>query len=113
MKMKFYSALAAHRRAKNIASHLNEKLALELGTRSITLRKGDTVKIVRGSYKGKEGKVIEIDRKAARVYVEKIIRKKSDGAEVKVSINASNLIVTDIERTDRKRFKRGAKKGKK
>ena len=111
-KMKFYSALTAHRRAKNVASHLSEKLASELGTRSITLRKGDTVKIARGSFSGKEGKVTEIDRKSARVYVEKIIRKKSDGTELKVAISASNLIITDIDRSDRKRFKR-AGKGKK
>jgi len=93
-----------HKVAKAIASHLNEKLAKELGKRSISIRKNDVVKIMRGEFAGKEGKVKSVERKARKVYIEKIVKKKSNGAERDVPIDASNVMIIDIDRTDRKRF---------
>ena len=110
--MKFYYEGYVHRKAKNLAGHLNEKLAKELGRRSLPIKKGDTVKIMRGAFAGKEGKIIDTERAGGRVYVEKIVRKKSDGAEVKVAIDASKVLITDIDRTDRKRFKARGKEKK-
>ena len=37
---------------------------------SLKIKKGDTVKIIAGKDKGKEGKVISIDRKSERLIVE-------------------------------------------
>jgi len=101
--------LPKHKKAKEVAAHLNEKLQKELGKRSITIRKNDVVKIVRGSFAGKEGKITSVDRSANKIYVEKAVRKKSNGEERQVPIDASKVIVLDIDRTDRKRV---AKKGK-
>jgi len=98
-----------HKKAKEVAAHLNEKLQKEFGKRSITIRKGDIVKILRGSFKGKEGKITSVDRKEGKIFVEKVITKKSNGEERQVPIDASKVLVIDIERTDRKRV---AKKGK-
>ena len=39
---------------------------------SLKIKKGDTVKVIAGKDKGKEGKVISIDRKNERVLVEGI-----------------------------------------
>ncbi|MDR2546919.1 MAG: 50S ribosomal protein L24 [Lachnospiraceae bacterium] len=36
----------------------------------LKIRKGDTVKVIAGKDKGKEGKVLDIDRKRGRVLVE-------------------------------------------
>jgi large subunit ribosomal protein L24 len=96
--------LQMHIAAKQVASPLDEKLQKELGVKSMPVRKGDVVKIVRGSNKGKEGKIIEVDRKARKIFVEKIIRKKSNGEEIQVPIDASKVIVIDVDRADRKRF---------
>jgi len=38
----------------------------------LKIKKGDTVKVITGKDKGKEGKVLEIDRKKGRVLVEGI-----------------------------------------
>lgn len=94
-----------HKRAKSISGHLNEKLKKELKKRSISLRKNDTVKIVRGKYKGKTGKINDINRDTMKIFVEKIIQKKSDGSEYSVAIDPSNVIVIEVDKADKKRFK--------
>ncbi len=94
-----------HKRAKAIAGHLNEKLRKELSKRSIPLRKNDTVKIVRGSNKGKTGKIIEVERNKMKIFIEKIVGKKSDGTEYKIAIDPSNIIVIEIDKSDKKRLK--------
>lgn len=99
-----------HKKAKEVASHLDEKLSKELGKRSITIRKNDVVKIMRGFFAGKEGKITSVDRGANKVYIEKMVKRKSNGEERQVPIDASKLLVIDIDRTDRKRT---AKKGEK
>lgn len=100
-----------HTAAKAVRSHLVEKLAKELNKRAISVRKGDTVKIMRGEFTGKEGKVTEVDRAKKKVLIEKIIKKKSNGQERQVPIDASKVLITDIDRTDRKRFE-AKKEGK-
>jgi large subunit ribosomal protein L24 len=94
-----------HSKSKSIVGHLNEKLRKELGRRSIPLRKNDTVKIARGSFKGKAGKITSVNRKGMKIFVEKVIRKKSDGTEFEVAIDPSKVIVLEIDRSDRKRLK--------
>ena len=100
-----------HTRSKTIAGHLNEKLRKELGTRSISLRKGDVVEIVRGSFKGKEGKITKVNRRKGKIFIEKIIRKKSDGTEYEIAMDPSNVTVVGIEKGDKKRFKSNKKRG--
>ena len=53
--------------------------------------KGDKVKILRGSYKGKEGKVTEVYRKKWVIHVEGINRDKVNGSSAKVGIDASKV----------------------
>jgi large subunit ribosomal protein L24 len=96
-----------HQVGKSIAGHLNEKLKKELGKRSLALRKKDTVKILRGEFKGKSGQITKIDRKDRRIEIEKVIRKKSDGTEYNVKIDPSNVVVIAIENNDKRRLKRG------
>jgi large subunit ribosomal protein L24 len=98
----FYN-MPMHKASKQVAGHLNEKLQKELGKRAITLRKGDTVKVLRGQFKGKEGKITGVNRKARKLLIEKLTIKKSNGEELQVKIDASNVLVLDIDRTDRKR----------
>jgi large subunit ribosomal protein L24 len=104
--------LGKHKKSKAIAANLSERLRKEKGTRSISLRKGDTVKIVRGSFKGKEGKIKAINREIGKVFINGIIKKKSDGTEFEVAIDPSNLMVRDLESNDKKRLKniKGEKK---
>jgi large subunit ribosomal protein L24 len=105
--------MPVHRKAKTVAGHLNDKLKKEIGKRAIALRKGDVVVIERGEFRGKEGKITKIDRLLGKIFIEKIVRKKSDGTEFEVSINPSNIVVVGIEKGDKKRLKVKGKKSEK
>jgi large subunit ribosomal protein L24 len=96
---------ALHKKGKAIAGHLSERLRKETGKRSVSLKKGDTVKIMRGTFKGKEGKITKINRTSGKIYIEKIIRKKSDGTEYEIAMDASNVMVRDLDKNDKKRLK--------
>ncbi len=95
-----------HKKIKRIAAKPSKKLRETLGKKAISLRKGDIVKVAVGTHKGKQGKIEDIDTKKERVFVEKVIRKRSDGAEVKVPLNASNLELISIDKSDKKRLKK-------
>lgn len=95
-----------HKKRKQIKAHLNEKLSKELNTRNFSLRKGDTVKIMRGDFKGKNGKVTRVNTEKRQVFIEKISRKKADGTDSMVPLNSSNLLIESLNRGDEKRFKR-------
>lgn len=59
--------------------------------------KGDKVKVLRGSYKGKEGKVVEVYRKKWVIHVEGVTREKVNGSSAKVGIDASKVEITDLK----------------
>ena len=52
-----------HIRNKLVSSRLSKELAKKYGARNITLKKGDKVKIMRGQFSGKTGKVRHIHRR--------------------------------------------------
>ena len=93
-----------HRRQKMVAAHLSKELRKELKTRSLPVRKGDTVRIMRGKFRGVEGKVVRVDLKKIRVYVEGVTVKKADGTERLVPIHPSNLLIIDVDRSDERRL---------
>ena len=86
---------------KGLGVHLSKELKKKYKIRSIGLRLGDDVKIVRGEFKGKTGKVESVNLAKKRVFVEGIQTQKVSGAKVKVGIHPSNLIVTSIEMKDK------------
>ena len=59
--------------------------------------KGDKVKILRGNYKGKEGKVTEVYRKKWVIHVEGINRDKVNGSSAKVGIDASKVEIIELK----------------
>ena len=62
-----------------MSCHLSKELRTKYDVRSIPVRKGDSVKIMRGSFKDREGKVSTVYRKKWCIYVEKITREKTNG----------------------------------
>lgn len=99
-----YQALL-HKRQKLLSAHLSKELRKQLGKRSLALRKGDEVKIMRGSLAGSSGKVSRIDLKKLKVYVEGIKRKKVSGEEAAIAMHSSNLMILKAELADKKRQK--------
>ena len=93
---KHLHSMALHEQKKKVSAHLSKELRKELKKRSIGLRKGDEVKIMRGSHKGFKGKIARIDRKNARIFIEKLARKKADGTEILLPVTAPKLMVLAI-----------------
>ncbi len=94
-----------HKRQKLVSAHLSKELREKFKKRSLLVRKGDEVKVLRGEFKGRTGKVVEVDLKKLKVYVDGITRKKSTGEEVKVPLHPSNLMIINADMSDKKRVK--------
>lgn len=97
---------ALHSKQHGLAGHLDKKLRKEIGMRSVPIRKGDIVRAMRGGFRGKSGKVTSVDYKKGVVFVGKVVRKKANGEEIQVPLQASKLLVVDVEKSDSKRFRR-------
>ena len=83
-----------------LAAHLAEDLMLRYKRRSIQVIKGDTVKIMRGSYRGRVGKVRRANVRKQRIEVEGITITKVDGKQVPYPVHPSNVMITKLNLTD-------------
>jgi len=99
------AALPLHKRQKVMAAHLSETLSAQYKRRSLPIRKGDRVKIMRGTNAGKEGKVTAVNLKDYTICVEGIVRKKPDGKEYPIPLQHSKVMITELELSDERRTK--------
>lgn len=95
-----YQALL-HRRYKMFAAPLSPELKAKFGFNAIPVRRGDTVRIMRGDHKGLEGKVINVDRKKFRISIEGVTREKVDGTTIPVLIHPSKVMIINLDRSDK------------
>lgn len=100
-----------HMRGKMLSAHLSDELRAKYGARSLPIRKGDTVKIMRGEYAGVEGKVTIVYREMGRVAVEGVTREKIRGGTAPVKIHASKVMITALNLDDKWRQKILERKG--
>ncbi|MCK4717795.1 MAG: 50S ribosomal protein L24, partial [Thermoplasmata archaeon] len=92
-----------HRKRKKIASHLEGSLIKKHNVRSMPVKRGDTVMVMRGKWKGFAGKVLRIDVSHRKVVVEGVTLHKADGNEVEMPLDPSNLLITKLDLSDKKR----------
>jgi len=97
--------LPLHKRSKLLSAHLIESLREKYGIKSLRVRKGDSVRIMRGEYKGIEGKVTAVYPKSQRIAVEGVTREKASGDTVPIKIHASKVMITSLNLDDP--FRRG------
>ena len=65
--------------------------------RSLPVRKDDEVKIVRGTHKGKDGKVVQVYRRKWVIHVERVTREKANGAQINIGIPPSKVVLTKLK----------------
>ncbi len=92
-----------HISRKFLASHLSPELRKKHSKRSFTLAKGDKVKVLRGQFKGRENKIERVNHKDIKVYVTGIERAKKDGSKSMYPLNPTNLMITELDLSDKKR----------
>ena len=90
---------------KFFGAHFSKELHKKYGKRSASLRKGDAVKIMRGQFKNKTGKVDEVNIRETYAYVSGIEITKRDGTKSRFPIHPSNLMITELNMDDKKRNK--------
>jgi large subunit ribosomal protein L24 len=91
------------RKSNNICSNLSSNLKKEYNRKSLRIVKGDSVKIMRGEYKGVEGKVEKLNTAKGRLSIEGVQREKIKGGQVKVQIHASNVRIMSLQLDDKYR----------
>jgi large subunit ribosomal protein L24 len=94
-----------HKRRAFCNAALSKELKDKYKTNAMQVRKGDTVKVMRGELKGSSGSVIRVDVKKTQVYIDGLTMKKADGTEVERSFRPSNLQITVLSLDDKKRKK--------
>lgn len=90
-------------KGKFLRSMLSDELAKKFGKKNARVIKGDKVKILKGQFKGKSGKVEMVDTKKYKVHITDINSQKLDGTKVRYPLYASNLVIQELNLEDKKR----------
>jgi large subunit ribosomal protein L24 len=94
-----------HIRYRFFAAPVSPELRKSHGAKALPVRKGDTVRVMRGDHKGLEGKVTRVDRKKYRIFIEGLTREKVDGTTTFVPIHPSKVMITRLNLDDKWRNK--------
>nr|AJS11915.1 50S ribosomal protein L24P [uncultured archaeon] len=104
-KQRKYRANAPlHLKKKFVNANLSKELHKKYRRKNIPLRKDDVVKIMRGKYKKKQGKILKVFLKLSKVEIEGIQVKKQDGSQANVKLQPSNLQIITLNLDDKKRI---------
>jgi large subunit ribosomal protein L24 len=93
-----------------MGANLDKVLRKKHGVRTIEVRKGDEVKVMRGKFRGKLGKVGDVEVKNTRLQIDGLQREKKGGEKLVTWFNPSNLKIISLEGEDSRRFKRNKAK---
>jgi large subunit ribosomal protein L24 len=94
-----------HIRYKLFAAPLSPELRASHGVKTLPVRSGDSVRIMRGDQKGFEGKITSVNRKKYRIFVEGLTREKVDGTTIFVPVHPSKVMITRLNLDDKWRKK--------
>ena len=102
---KYLYTAPKHARRKIMSASLSKDLREDYGRRTLPIKSGDTVKIVRGDFEGTEGKVDSVDIMNYKVRIEGVTKNKRDSTPVFVPIHPSNLVIISADMKDDMRYK--------
>lgn len=102
---KFRFKAPLHIKSNFLNAHLSKDLRTKYSIRSLRIRSGDKVRVMRGQFKKQEGKVEEVDIRKSIIYVSKIEHVKRDGTKARYPIQPSNVMLIELNSEDKKRFK--------
>jgi large subunit ribosomal protein L24 len=87
-----------------LSANLSKDLRTKYGTRSMRIRKGDKVKVMRGQYKGLEGVVDRVSIKYTQIYVNGVDYIRKDGTKRLLPLIPSNVKIIELDNSDKKRL---------
>lgn len=102
-QVKYRFNAPAHIKGKMLRTHLSKELSKKYDKRSVRVRKDDKVKVMTGQFKNKNGKVEFVDTKNFKVIIQGIEIQKTEGTKIKYPIAISNIMITELNLSDKKR----------
>jgi len=110
LKMKYNPAVSSDRRKSRkrhftapsserrviMSATLSESLRKTHNVRSLPIRKGDEVMVMRGGFKGREGKVKTVYRRRWIIHLEKLTRDKANGSSIPIGFDPSKVVITKL-----------------
>lgn len=116
-KAQYNAPIHVKRKRVRARLQLDKPDARLAGVRTVTIRVGDTVRVIRGdlAHGGKRvggkrkgdpttGKVLNINSDGGRIFVEGATATTSDNKEEALSVHASNVVVVKLDETDKLRM---------
>ena len=97
---------------KQISAPISKDLRKKYSRRNVRVTIDDTVRVIRGEYKGITGKVTKISTTNNGVAIEGNKKEKLKGEKVDVYIHSTNVIITALNTDDKWRLKILEKKPK-
>ena len=97
---------ANHFRSKQLGATLSKELRGKYGRRSARVVEGDSVRVMRGEFKGIDGKVTRVSPEKNGIAIEGIKREKLKGGNVDIYIHSSNVMITGLNLDDKWRQSR-------
>jgi large subunit ribosomal protein L24 len=94
-----YEATSAERR-KRMTVPLSRELRARFHRRSAPVRKGDTVRVLAGSYEGREERVARIDRRAYTVTLDNVTLKTAEEKLKELPLKPAYLVLTRLNLAD-------------
>ena len=91
-------------RSKQLGANLSKDLQKKYGKKSARVVEGDSVTILRGEFKGVDGKVSKISTQKTSVAIEGVKKEKTKGDKFDVYIHTSNLVITSLNGDDKWRM---------
>ncbi len=99
-------AATNHIRSRQLGCTLSKDLREKYGKRSARVVEGDTVRVMRGEFKGIDGKVTQVSTEKNGIAIEGIKREKLKGGNVDIYIHTSNVMITSLNLDDKWRQSR-------
>jgi large subunit ribosomal protein L24 len=91
-------------RSKQMGSALSKDLQKKYGKKSARVIEGDSVTILRGEFKGVDGKISKISTQKSSVAIDGVKKEKTKGDKFDVYIHTSNLVINSLNTDDKWRM---------
>ena len=98
--------------SKQICAPISKDLRKKYSRRSARIMLEDTIRVIRGEYKGIAGKVSKISTESNSIAIEGNKKEKLKGDKIDVYIHVTNVIITALNTNDKWRLKILEKKSK-
>ncbi|MBU1136442.1 MAG: 50S ribosomal protein L24 [Nanoarchaeota archaeon] len=103
-KQRKYRAKAPlHIKHKMMSANLDKELRKKYSKKSFPVKKGDLVKIMRGKFKGKTGKINKVNLRKLKISIEGMQTQKKDGTKINVYFDPSNVQIKELDLKDSRR----------